>query len=62
MNITIEKLMHGAAFLVRAVFLIAWNLTKMGFAVLLLVLAVAPEPVPYRTSYWNYRRHWDDYC
>jgi hypothetical protein len=65
MNITIEKLLHGIGFIIRAVFLIAWNLGKMGFALFLVFLGMlmdAPGPVPYQTSYWNYRRHWDDYC
>jgi hypothetical protein len=46
MNITIEKLLHGIGFLIRAVFLIAWNLGKMGFAVFLVFLGILIEAPP----------------
>lgn len=60
-KITLEKVLWFVGRLIRAVFLIAWNLTRVTVVLFLALLAGAPEQVPYRTSYWNYRRHWDDY-
>ena len=60
-KITLEKVLWFVGRLIRAVFLIAWNLTRVTVVLFLALVGMAPEPPPYGTSYWNYRRNWDDY-